>query len=349
MTKKQITDESYFTSNEKDVRTFSSGCTMLDQVLGGGWAVGRVTNIIGDKSAGKSLLAIEACANFVSEFPNARVKYVEAEAAFDVGYAEALGLPVSSVDFASVDDYGIKDATNTVEGLHEYLVAVIDEKEENEDEIPTMVIIDSLDAFSDRKEQEREIDKGTYGQDKAKKLSEMFRRLLAKLEKNNINLIVVSQIRDKIGVTFGEKTGRSGGRALDFYCSQVIRIAECGKLKKTIKGVERPIGVKVKVRCTKNKVGLPFRDCAYCILFGYGIWDIRATSEWLNEIGKFPWEKLGVKKGSKIALNNFFTKVIDADFDEYDKAKTVLDTIAIKEWNDIEKSFLPKRGKYRKK
>src|SRR5206468_8961680 len=109
----------------------------------------------------------------------------------------------------------------------------------------------------DDAEQKREIDDGSYGANKAKKMGELFRRLVADLEEANVLLIVVSQLRDKIGVMFGEKQTRTGGRALDFYASHIVWLAEIGKIKKTIQKVERVIGVNVRARVKKNKVGLP--------------------------------------------------------------------------------------------
>src|ERR1700754_4769243 len=79
-------------------RFFSSGCALLDCVLGGGWALRRMINVVGDKSTGKTLLAIEACANFVRTFPLGHVTYVEVESAFDVDYAQTLGFPEHNLD-----------------------------------------------------------------------------------------------------------------------------------------------------------------------------------------------------------------------------------------------------------
>jgi len=341
-------EQSYFTKQEKDVAMFSSGCTLLDQVLGGGWAVGRVSNIIGNRSAGKTLLAIEACSNFVEKYKKATIYYIEAESAFDVSYAEALGLPVKSVKFGTDHNLGVADNCSTVEGLFEYLEKVIEQQIENNDDTPALVVIDSLDAFSDRKEQAMDIDQGTYGAAKAKQLSQMFRRLITKLENSKVSLMFISQIRDKIGATMGEKTSRSGGKALDFYCSQVIRIAEIGKLKKTSKGVERPVGVKVKAKCQKNKVGLPFRECEYEIIFGYGINDIKASIDWMQQVKyEVPFDELGLEKQTKIAISNFCKSMLSCDFDEYDRVKQITDRHVIKHWETIEEGFLPKRGKYR--
>src|ERR1019366_4649132 len=310
---------SYFAnvSHKEGLEFVSSGCAGIDAMLGGGWVLGRVANIVGDKSAGKTLLAIEVCANFHRQYSDGKIRYNEAEGAFDEDYAAALGMPVDVVDFKgqpidpkdeekfaeltaivadrSADDRdkdkalnaikklkakGVGQAGNTVEALYADVLWVL----ESNPGKPILYIIDSLDALSDEAEQGREIGDGSYGGSKPKKLGEMFRRLVERIEGQRMLFIVISQLRDKLNVTFGEKQTRSGGRALDFYASHIVWLAEIGKIKKTRGGVERIVGVNVKARVKKNKVGLPFRDFQYPILFGYGVDDLTANVEWLFEV-----------------------------------------------------------------
>jgi RecA/RadA recombinase len=96
MKKKKIGN--YFT-NEKSLDFIPSGCQLLDLILGGGWAVGRVSNVIGDESTGKSLVASEACANAIKTSPKGRIFYHEVESAFDKQYGEMLGMPVDKMTF----------------------------------------------------------------------------------------------------------------------------------------------------------------------------------------------------------------------------------------------------------
>jgi len=116
-------------------------------------------------------------------------------------------------------------------------------------------------------------------------LSRFFRKHVRSCEEHQITLIIVSQIRDNIGVTFGRKTKRSGGRALDFYASQIVFLANVGMVYQTIDKIRRPIGIDVKVKVDKNKVGMPYRECAFPILFGYGIDDYRACMDFLKDLG----------------------------------------------------------------
>ena len=318
---------------DKPLQFISSGCTTLDCVLGGGYPLGRVSNNIGDKSSGKTLEAIEICANFNNTFPDGEIRYHEAEAAFDKGYAETLGLPVEKITFVDEDPDVSK---NTVEDLFNELQDMTEKLGKSGK--PGLYIIDSLDALTDKAEQEREIDAGSFGTGKAKQMSSMFRRLTKDIEKTKIHLHVISQIRDKIGVTFGAKTTRSGGHALDFYASQVIKFAEVEKIKKTIKGVERIIGIWVKAKNTKNKVGLPYRDCEFPIYFGYGINSLESDLNWLKEIKSL--SELGID-------DKEIRKLSEKHMDDPDRelAQRVAEHVK-KCWKEIDSSFMPKAKKY---
>ena len=158
-TAKRVGGGAYFSAPSKSLQFISSGCKLLDCVLGGGWVLGRIANIVGDRSSGKTLLAIEACANFARQYSKGNIYYREAEAAFDVRYAETLGLPTDRVDFS--------DSFHTVEDMFEDLTKVLESESK-----AGLYIVDSLDALSDRSELKRDMDKGSYGAEKAKQMSE---------------------------------------------------------------------------------------------------------------------------------------------------------------------------------
>lgn len=328
---------SYFASGtDKKLEFVSTGCSILDEVIGGGMVLGRMINIVGDKSSGKTLMAIEACANFdnIYRSQDGYIRYAEAEAAFDIPYAAALGMPVDRVDFA--------DSVFTVEDLFEDLTRILDDPKMKDR--PILYVVDSLDALSDRAEQDRKIDEGTMGMAKPKLLGQLFRRLVQRMEESRMLLLIISQIRDKIGVTFGEKQTRSGGKAMDFYASQVVWLSEIEKMKRTIDKVERVTGVRVRARCKKNKIGLPFRECEYPILFGYGIDDLTAATEWLIDVGKE--ERLAAiglsKAGYKVRIGNVRGKGGEGAKELRGQLKTAV----IEEWRAIEMKFLPPSGKY---
>lgn len=334
ITRRKIAKDNYFaTASEKPLDFFSTGCRVLDHVFGGGYVLGRFANIVGDKSTGKTLLAIEAAANFIMNFPQGHIHYVEAEAAFDEGYAGALGMPLESVEF--------KKDIITVEDFFEDLERVCKKSTKQK---PVLYVLDSMDALTDRAEQTRNIDEGSYNMTKQKKLSELFRRKVRDIENSHVALIIISQIREKIGVTFGETKTRTGGKAMDFYASQVVWLYEAEKIKKTIDKVERIIGIKVRAQCKKNKIGLPYRQCSFPLLYGYGIDDLTAGVEWLMEVnmGK-RLKELGLSEaGYKIRIGNLRNEGGDAVRDMRGKLNTIIDT----EWARIETGFLPKASKY---
>lgn len=328
---------SYFAdvSAKSGLKFVSTGCAVMDAALGGGWVLGRIANIVGDRSSGKTLQAIEACVNFHRQYPSGYIRYAEAEAAFDTAYAEALGLPPGVVEFTEGDS-----EIRTIEDFYEDMVRAMDANKDR----PMLYILDSLDALSDEAEAKREIGDASYGGTKPKKLGELFRRLVQRMESQEVLLIVISQLRDKLNVTFGEKQTRSGGRALDFYATHIVWLAEIEKLKRTVEKVDRVVGVRVRARVKKNKVGLPFRECEYPIIFGYGVDDITANVEWLLEVGcESRLAEVGLSKaGYKIRANNIRNK----GGAELQELRAALAAIVFTEWQRIEQNFLPQSRKY---
>lgn len=320
----------YFSKRTEALTFIPTGCTLLDCVLGGGWPLGRISNVVADRSGGKTLLAIEASANFYNQFDSNDIHYLESEAAFDQSYAKALGCPVDSMHFP--------EEIYTVEDVFEYITQILKNRDATD---PGLVVIDSLDALSDRAEQERDMDEGTYGASKAKKLSEMFRRITRLVEKNNMHIMFISQVRDNIGVSFGRKVKRSGGKALDFYASQILYLSHVGQITKTRKGIKRTTGVEIKAKCDKNKVGMPFRECQFSIMFGYGVDRLAANIDWLLSTKNLDAIDLSEAEAKKTRRN---TMTIPED--EFVDLDYRADEAVKKLWYEAEEEFLPSRTKY---
>ena len=266
------TENNEVVGKETDLKFISSGSTnmnlALTNTLDKGYPVGKIINLVGDKQLGKSLLCIEAMnyAHYkLRKKYDVRLVYDETEAAIDLDMAKDIGFPVEHVEFKQ---------SATVEAWYRNL-----EKEINSADNYDLVIyvLDSLDAISSEGELEEEFGKGTYSMSKQKALSQLFRRLVVKLKKKNFVLIIVSQIRDKIGVTFGETKTRSGGRALDFYASQIIWLHNKGQLKSG----NIVTGIEVKAKVKKNRCGKPFREVDFNIIFGYGIDNVGSLVDFL--------------------------------------------------------------------
>lgn len=309
---------------EKTVKFFSSGSTLLDLALGGGWAVGRIFNIVGDKSVGKTGNAIEAFANFARKFPKGRMRYAEAEAAFDNSFAGQLGFP-DEVEKP-------KENISTVEGFTDDLYEFAEKGG------PSLYILDSLDALSDDFEVQRfkdrregKTEKGSMGAQKAKEMSELFRLLARDIGKWDCTLGIVSQIRDNIGVTFGDHHTRSGGHALDFYSTHCLWLHNRGNIEKTIRGQKVAVGTSIFAKVKKNKVGWPFKTADYDYMFGFGIDDEMAMLDWLKEYKEYVEEHYkDVKKKLDHAREV-------KEWDTLDEIKEQLKQDTIRVWSEVQK------------
>jgi recombination protein RecA len=286
-----------------------SGSTLLDLALGGGWARQRVANIIGDKSTGKTLLMIEAAANFARTVPTGKIRYREFEAAFDKDYAAAMGMPIERIDFGDPER-----PAETVEDLAEELEYRIEHSN-----TPELFIVDSLDAVRTRAEMKRGFDEASFSTEKAKAMSKLFRCYMTGMARSDITLLVVSQIRDKVGVMFGRKWTRNGGHAMDFYASQIVVLKQTGQTERTIDGITRTTAIKIKAAVDKNKISLAYRDAEFPILFGYGVDDDKSLRDWLTAV------KTAAPKQA---------------------TREQLQQLAAKHWYMIEEKFLPKERKY---
>jgi recombination protein RecA len=312
---------------------FPTGSTMLNLTLGGGWPLRRVFNIVGDRSTGKSLLAIEACSEFLAYHNgNARVVYIETEAAFDEPYAQALGMPIEKIRFLC------KEADIlTIEDLDSALQTIIDEA----DGTPTLVIVDSYDALASAKELDRkEGETKGFGTEKAKASSELFRTKNKKLHRANVTLGIVSQVRENIGALFGDKVTRSGGKALNFYATHIVMLQHMGRLTKTKQRITRVFGVKIRAKIDKNKISMPFREVEFPIIFGYGIENVVSMVDWLQKNN-------GISEAfnSEAEAAAFLKGLESMNQAEYREAEKDISAAVTDHWRYVEELFLPTRTK----
>lgn len=328
---------SYFTSAKKGLEFVTTGCTVLDCALGGGYVLGRMENIVGDKSTSKTGLATEALINFLMWCRKngiaGHAAYRETEGAYDKAYAAAMGLPVDDIDFGDEDKPVV-----TIEAFAKDFIAFVAKcKKEN---VPGMYVLDSFDALSDEAELKRDISEGSYNMVKQKKVGEMFKRLVKTAEKARVTLIIVSQVRDNINAMYGEKHRRSGGKALDFYATHIFWLAHLKTLKRDVKKIKRAYGIKIKATVKKNKVGFPFREAEFDFLFGYGVDDVRSMLDWLKEVGRL--------KDADVAsdISKYVKSMEDLSQKEYNRERNRLAKVVKQVWAEIETDFLPKRSKY---
>lgn len=259
------------------VDVISSGCLTLDLALGiGGWPRGRIVEIFGPESSGKTTVALHAIAS--CQQAGGAAAFIDAEHALDPIYAEKLGVDINNLYVSQPDDG--EQALNIADEL--VRSAALD-----------LIVIDSVAALTPRAELDGEMGQSSVGV-QARLMSQALRKLTGIISKSNTCVIFINQIREKVGVMFGNPETTPGGRALRFGASVRVDIRKGD----AIKDGTAFVGNRTKAKIVKNKLAPPFKTAEFDIIFGKGISQYGCVLDLAVEKG------LITKKGSFFKYND---------------------------------------------
>jgi recombination protein RecA len=260
----------------EDIAVIPTGSVGLDLALGvGGLPRGRVVEIFGPESSGKTTLTLHAIAQ--AQKAGGVCAFIDAEHAFDVSYARKLGVRTEDL-LVSQPDHG-EQALEIADKL--VGTGAID-----------LIVVDSVAALVPKAEIEGEMGDSHMGL-QARLMSQALRKLTAATCRNNTCVVFINQLRQKIGVVYGNPETTTGGNALKFYASVRLDIRKTG----TVKNGEQVVGNKTRVKVVKNKVAPPFRECEFEITYGTGIFAVGEIVDLASEAG------LIEKSGAYYSLN----------------------------------------------
>jgi len=310
------------------VETISSGSLTLDLALGGGLPKGRVIEIYGPESSGKTTLALHAIAEVQKS--GGIAAFVDAEHALDPTYAASVGVDIENLLISQPDtgEMGLEIADQLVRS-----VAV------------DLVVIDSVAALTPRAEIEGEMGETQVGLH-ARLMSHALRKITGNIGKSGCSVIFLNQLRQKIGITYGNPETTTGGNALKFYSSVRLDIRRIQTLKK---GSDE-YGIRAKVKVAKNKVAPPFRIAEFDILFGKGISQLGCLIDIAEETGvitrrgawySYNGDNIGQGRENSIKYLEENEKVI-AEIEEQVRQK--LDMGAVVSANSVGKQSLSPEG-----
>ncbi|QHE94013.1 recombinase RecA [Pandoraea fibrosis] len=306
---------------EADIQVVSTGSLGLDIALGvGGLPRGRVIEIYGPESSGKTTLTLQVVAEM--QKIGGTCAFIDAEHALDVGYANKLGVSVPELLISQPD---------TGEQALEIADALVRSGSID------LIVIDSVAALVPKAEIEGEMGDSLPGL-QARLMSQALRKLTGTIKRTNCTVIFINQIRMKIGVMFGNPETTTGGNALKFYSSVRLDIRRIGSIKKG----DEVVGNETRVKVVKNKVSPPFREAIFDILYGQGISregeiiDLGVNAKIVEKAGawySYNGEKIGQGKDN---AREFLRENPEIAHDIENKVRASLGVTAINETGEIE-------------
>jgi len=257
-------------STPTDIKEFiSTGSSILDLAISnrpnGGIAVGRITEINGLESSGKSLIGTHILAE--TQKKGGLAVYIDTETSVSREWLETIGIDVQNLLYLHVE---------TVEDIFECIENIITKVRESDRDRLVTILVDSLAAVSTKVEMEADYDKDGWATSKAIVISKAMRKITQMVGRERVALVFTNQLRQKLGVMFGDPWTTSGGKALPFHSSTRIRLKNMGQIKDTKKNT---LGMKARAQIIKNRLGPPLRHADFNLYFDSGIDD---KGSWLQ-------------------------------------------------------------------
>ena len=307
-------------ANPTDVTDWiSTGSTMLDLAISnkpnGGVAVGKITELNGLEGSGKSLIGTHLLTS--TQKKGGVAVYIDAESAVSPEFLEAIGIDIKTMLYVHLE---------TVEEIFETIETIVTKIRESDKDRLVTILVDSLAAASTKVEMDADFDKDGWATAKAIIISKALRKITQMIARQKVALVFTNQLRQKLGVMFGDPWTTSGGKALPFHASTRIRFKNMGQIKDSKKNT---IGIKIKGQVIKNRLGPPMRTAEFPLYFDTGIDDY---GSWLTVMKDHKIVKVGgawytlqhvdietgeLIKEHKFQSKEFGEKLSDPDFKSY--------------------------------
>ena len=281
----------------------SSGSDLLDLKISnqknGGFPLGKIVELQGLNSSGKSLIGSHALAS-VQKMGGIAV-YIDTEAAVNRNFLEVIGVNLETLIYVSCD---------TIESVFEIIEQIVIKIRNDDKDIPVVILIDSVSAPQSRAEAEADFGIDGYATQKARIMSKAMRKLVILLARQKILTIFTSQLRMVLNPGYGDRYCTSGGLALSFYASVVVRMASSTKIKLT--GSDEIIGVNIKAKIIKNRLAPPFKIAEIQLYYNSGINNVQGWLEIIKDLGLITGRSIIYGEEKITFTKSTFSKIVEA-------------------------------------